>query len=86
MLPMKHPTRSRVEPPDSDRLADELKVEVLSRRRGEPSRDSRWRWLGLMRGSVTIHRDIVAPASEPSDWEAVRPDSPVRPDAAAGEF
>ena len=29
-------------------------------------------WLGSMKDSVTIHGDIVGPASEPSDWEALR--------------
>ena len=28
-------------------------------------------WLGSMRGTLEIEGDIVAPAGEPSDWEAL---------------
>lgn len=30
-------------------------------------------WLGALRGTGTIHGDLVAPASDESDWEALRP-------------
>ena len=29
-------------------------------------------WLGSMKGSVEIHGDVIAPASEPADWEVLR--------------
>ena len=29
-------------------------------------------WLGSLKGTATIAGDIVAPASEPEDWEALR--------------
>ena len=29
-------------------------------------------WLGSMKGSVEIRGDIVAPASDPSEWEVLR--------------
>jgi prevent-host-death family protein len=29
-------------------------------------------WLGAMRDHGTIHGDLVAPASEPDEWEALR--------------
>lgn len=28
-------------------------------------------WLGAMEGSGEIHGDLIAPAAEPSDWEAL---------------
>ena len=28
-------------------------------------------WLGAMEGSGEIHGDLVAPAADPSDWEAL---------------
>ena len=52
---------------------------VLVTRRGKPiarilppAAGSAGNWLGSMRGSVRVHGDIVAPVSEPSDWEALR--------------
>ncbi len=36
-----------------------------------PARSSDW--LGALRGTGTIHGDLVAPASEESDWEALEP-------------
>lgn len=30
-------------------------------------------WLGAMRGTATIAGDLVAPASDATDWEALRP-------------
>lgn len=29
-------------------------------------------WLGSMKGSVEIHGDVIAPVSEPADWEVLR--------------
>lgn len=30
-------------------------------------------WLGAMRGTATIAGDLVAPASDATDWDALRP-------------
>ncbi len=54
---------------------------VIVTRRGKPiaevvppslatSGDS---WLGSMQGTATITGDLVAPASEPGEWEVLRP-------------
>jgi len=29
-------------------------------------------WLASMKGSVQIHGDIIAPATDPDEWEALR--------------
>ena len=61
-----------------DRVA-QTREPVLVTRRGKPiarivppAPNPAGSWLGSMKGSVTIHGDIVAPVSEPSDWEALR--------------
>ena len=61
-----------------DRVA-QTRQPVLVTRRGKPvarivppGPSPAGSWLGSMRGSVTIHGDIVGPASEPYDWEALR--------------
>jgi antitoxin (DNA-binding transcriptional repressor) of toxin-antitoxin stability system len=38
-----------------------------------PPRPRPKRWLGSMAGTVQIHGDIVAPASDEQDWEALQP-------------
>lgn len=30
-------------------------------------------WLGSMKGTATINGDLIAPASEPDEWEVLRP-------------
>ncbi len=52
---------------------------ILVTRRGKPiarilppAANPAGNWLGSMRGSVEVHGDIVAPACEESDWEALR--------------
>ncbi len=30
-------------------------------------------WIGSMRGTATINGDPIAPASEPDEWEVLRP-------------
>jgi hypothetical protein len=37
-----------------------------------PARDAGW--LGSMRGTVRYVGDIVSPALDPEEWEALRPD------------
>ena len=61
-----------------DRVA-QTRESVLLTRRGKPTArivppapSPAGSWLGAMKGSVTIHGDIVAPVSEPSDWEVLR--------------
>ena len=60
-----------------DRVA-QTREPVLVTRRGKPiarivppAPSPAGSWLGAMKGSVTIHGDIVAPVSESSDWEAL---------------
>ena len=52
---------------------------ILITRRGKPiariipaAPSPASRWLGSMKGSVEIHGDVIAPASEPSEWEVLR--------------
>lgn len=61
-----------------DRVA-QTREPVLVTRRGipiarivPPAANPAAHWLGSMTGSATIHGDIIGPASEPSDWEALR--------------
>lgn len=61
-----------------DRVA-RTRQSILVTRRGEPiarvvpaAASTGARWLGSMRGTVTIHGDIVAPAFESSDLAPVR--------------
>ena len=61
-----------------DRVA-QTREPVLVIRRGEPiarivpaTPSAGARWLGSMKGSVTIHGDIIAPALESSGGEPVR--------------
>lgn len=52
---------------------------LLITRRGEPiaevyppsSQAERRGWLGAMRGSAVVTGDLVEPAGEPGDWEAL---------------
>lgn len=37
-----------------------------------PPRRRPKRWLGDMAGSMKIHGDIIAPASDEQDWEALK--------------
>jgi prevent-host-death family protein len=38
-----------------------------------PTKDGTPRgWLGIARGTATMHDDLIEPASEPGDWEALR--------------
>lgn len=38
-----------------------------------PSSDApRKSWIGSMKGTMTIHGDIVGPIADPNDWEAMR--------------
>jgi prevent-host-death family protein len=30
-------------------------------------------WIGAMRGSATFRDDLIAPAAEPSEWDALQP-------------
>ena len=60
-----------------DRVA-QTREPVLVTRRGKPiarivppAASPAASWLGSMKGSVTIHGDIIAPAAAPSDWEAL---------------
>lgn len=52
---------------------------LIVTRRGEaiaqilpPPVPSRVSWMGCMKGSGKILHDIVAPASDPDDWQALR--------------
>lgn len=61
-----------------DRVA-QTREPVLVTRRGTPiakivppAPNPAASWLGSMKGSVTIHGDIIAPAADPSDWEILR--------------
>lgn len=60
-----------------DRVA-QTREPILITRRGKPiakiippAPSPAASWLGSMKGSVEIHGDIVAPVSEPSDWEVL---------------
>jgi prevent-host-death family protein len=38
-----------------------------------PAKDgSRRSWFGIARGTARMHDDLIEPASEPEDWEALR--------------
>ncbi|MGH7822425.1 MAG: type II toxin-antitoxin system Phd/YefM family antitoxin [Candidatus Binatia bacterium] len=39
---------------------------------GPPPRSLSSSWRGAMRGTGKIHGDIVAPASDPADWDAIQ--------------
>ena len=57
----------------------ETRKPVLATRSGKPiakivppASSAAGSWLGSMKGSVAIHGELNAPASERSDWEALR--------------
>ncbi len=61
-----------------DRVA-QTREPILITRRGEPiariippAPSPAASWLGSMKDSVEIRGDIIAPASEPTEWEALR--------------
>jgi prevent-host-death family protein len=37
-----------------------------------PAEGSGRSWLGIARGTVRMHDDLIEPASHPGDWEALR--------------